>query len=405
MTYFRSQYTYTTLIILGILLFIQPLINGCTVGIKYPEIVPGCFLPPDVFKKYGVDLEIASANIGDFTIGKIDVNYKPDLIKVLSDLSRDQLVVDYLVCVAEHRGEIQNAEQAMYLRNKLQFMQSKPPPTADDILKYEKEHPFPTNKGKLDISGTDRVNKAKHKIFWKEPKDVTRKIGVINSGDCDLIWWLDKFPFPFFFSDADDKKSRNLKPKDSSTFTIVRTITPIDLKQTSYPFDIKADTNETITVEIVVEPKVAGAYFKLSRELYMALQDIDNGKERYSATKAHLWGSQKDNAFYELANSITRKKFPYEKESIRQLINAQLLSKVSQYDAALIAFKQVAALDPAIAGNSQYKRLVVNTVRLADTETLPVPGAADPGGAAGMSYTAITGILGIVVVIIGLLIL
>ncbi len=137
MTYFRSQYTYTTLIILGMIIIIQPLINGCISSVKPSEPVKGCFLPPDVFNKYGAELEIAGTNIGDFTIGKLKVKYKPDVIKILSDLSRDRLVVDYLVCVAKHRGEIQTSEQAMYLRNKLQFMQSRPPPTADEILKYE----------------------------------------------------------------------------------------------------------------------------------------------------------------------------------------------------------------------------------------------------------------------------
>lgn len=371
MVYLRLSCCHTFLTVSILFIFAQLFINGCTPRlVEYPQPIPGCPLPPDIFKKYEADLEIASLNVGDFTVGKIDYHHNPELIKVLSDLAREQLVIDYLVCVAKHRGEIETREQVNYLRNKLLFMQSKPAPTAEQMMKYEKEHPFPKTvekKGKLEITGTQQAENRNYLTFGRHRDDVIRTVGVINSGDCCLMWWLKNFPDPYFFSEVNDTKARNLDPKESSSFYVVRTNSPIGA-QRIYSFNIEADTNEVITVEIVVETNSASPYSELNVEVKEALKDIYKGNPRFGMTKERFFTSKAEDVYYELSSSMIREKFPYATESIRQFISAQLLSEEHRYGAALRAYKRAADFNSAIIGVPQYTQLVNNTDCLVEME-------------------------------------
>ncbi len=351
--------------LLGLMLFVlvQGLFGGC---IKQPEILippDECYLPPDVFLKYETDLEIAGLHIGDFALGKFNVYHKPEVINVLSELSRDHLIVNYLVCVAKKRGEIETREQAAHLRNKLLFMHSKPPPTPQQIMDYDKEHPFPRKQGKLDITGVHQVNGDNYLTFAGAKVD--QEVGVINSGDGDLIWWLDGFPYPFFFSEADNKKTKQLKPKKSDTFHVVRTNFPVDAGKV-YSFDIKSDTNEVASVGIKVEDVGSEPYAKLNRQFNSSLQDIYDGKPRYGITRKHLLGSKTDSLFYELAQAVVEEQFPDQDWGIRQIITAQVLTEGERYGAALIAYKRVSGVNwAAIQENASYAHMVNEIAYLA----------------------------------------
>jgi hypothetical protein len=88
-------------------------------------------------------IEVASAKIGDFALGKIDYKSQPELVNVMSGASRDSLLMDYLVCVAIGRGDVTTQEQKNHLRSRLDFMRGTPPPTPTDINEWDKVHPFP----------------------------------------------------------------------------------------------------------------------------------------------------------------------------------------------------------------------------------------------------------------------
>lgn len=89
------------------------------------------------------ELDIAGATIGDFAHGQLDYKSQPELVTIMSDASKDSLMVDYLVCVASRRGDVTTQEQRDHLRSKLDFMRGAPPPTPAQITKWQADHPFP----------------------------------------------------------------------------------------------------------------------------------------------------------------------------------------------------------------------------------------------------------------------
>ncbi len=92
-------------------------------------------------------LNMVGANFFKFSIGQVDYNSQPELVELMTETARNQLLVNYLICESERRKEIDrnNSEQVDYVRRFWGFMISNPTP--DQIMKWQEQHPFP--KGKM----------------------------------------------------------------------------------------------------------------------------------------------------------------------------------------------------------------------------------------------------------------
>ncbi|HLA00152.1 MAG TPA: hypothetical protein VJZ24_00780 [Thermodesulfovibrionales bacterium] len=181
------MFLLSTVVVVAINLFF-----GCSLGKRPITSAPteegpyGCKRPTDVALNPN-ELEIATVDIGKFTLGKIDYKSSPELVQIITKASRDQLIEDYLICIAKNRGDVNTPEQVDYLRRFLSFMRSDPSP--EQIMKWQQENPFPEEnikeKARLLLRNENRVRQL-------EPKE-------LGSGMMELS----ELPYGvYFFTDS-----------------------------------------------------------------------------------------------------------------------------------------------------------------------------------------------------------
>ncbi len=100
----------------------------------------GCTRPAVVGVAEQKSIEIASIAIKGIQSGGFSYKKNPKVFSAFSKSSKDHLIIEYQVCLARWRYKYTNV-QAEWLRNKLNFMRVKP--TAVELDKWQKEHPFP----------------------------------------------------------------------------------------------------------------------------------------------------------------------------------------------------------------------------------------------------------------------
>ena len=93
----KRVFLLSTVVVVAINLFF-----GCSLGKRPITSAPteegpyGCKRPTDVALNPN-ELEIATVDIGKFTLGKIDYKSSPELVQIITKASRDQLIEDYLI--------------------------------------------------------------------------------------------------------------------------------------------------------------------------------------------------------------------------------------------------------------------------------------------------------------------
>lgn len=209
--------------------------------------------------------DLAGVNVGKVAVGSLQISAKPEILSALSAASKNTLVVDYLICVAAARGDIEkgDGEQSNYLRQMLLFFQTKP--TADQFSKWQTEHPFPKKVAQLstpdfrDEQGT-RVLDFRDEIY--------RKIRFINAGNAMLSVWLQHFPDRIFFP-VPDSGPWNIAPGHSQEVTIVFTREKPD--KDIYPFQIVAQGTLELPAEIRIETTAVSNYERIRQDVQQSL--------------------------------------------------------------------------------------------------------------------------------------
>lgn len=107
------------------------------------------------FKK---SFELASVAYKGIQTGGFSYKKNPKFFSAISRLSKDMLMIDYQVCVARLRHGYNNV-QAEWLRSKLLFFKASP--TATQVDKWQKDHPFPGGGGSAGASRTPKHVKMK----------------------------------------------------------------------------------------------------------------------------------------------------------------------------------------------------------------------------------------------------
>ncbi|MDR4470730.1 MAG: hypothetical protein MRJ68_20935 [Nitrospira sp.] len=102
----------------------------------------GCVIPSQAVVLNRTELT-ASTIFGEFVNGKLDYKDRPELVELVSKASKDALAVDYLVCIANKRGDVTTQEQKDHLLKRLDFMRGVPPPTPAQIAQWQERNPFP----------------------------------------------------------------------------------------------------------------------------------------------------------------------------------------------------------------------------------------------------------------------
>jgi hypothetical protein len=158
-----------------------------------------------------------------------------------------------------------------------------------------------------------------------------------------LTWWLDHFPWPYFYSEVPVGKSIITDSKESYSFDILRTAAKVKMNL-AYPFKIKADTDQEAEIKIRVQADKTDPYEKLGLDFKDRLNGLLRAKPDIGEQVLAL----------EAAETLTKENFPNVKDPVRELIVGQLLHGNQFYESATAAYKKAESLDPQLAKNPQY---------------------------------------------------
>jgi hypothetical protein len=250
-------------------ILLSPLVTlyllGCgttETGLKPVDEKPGqCGEVPIGVSANKNDLDLAGAQIGDFSLGKLTINFSPEFHRVVSDAATNDLVQDYIRCKAIARAGVHSDPTMVDYFMRLSHFLSRER-TVDEQIKWRKANPFPKKQGKLELSGPEYVGADKKRVFQFSDKTPQRVMGVINAGEGPLTWWYDYFPSDYFYSDFHPGDKKTLMPKDN--ISVVLILKGANPKRKNHRFAVKADNDE----EVVVELEITGSPYKLlSQEL------------------------------------------------------------------------------------------------------------------------------------------
>ena len=158
----------------------------------------GCVRPPSAIALSNRDLELAALTMSSVSVGRFRAVDNQNVVKLLTDASADNLITDYLICVAIQRGDVEagNTAQIDYLRRFWAFMQSKPSPTPKQVETWQSFNLMPQSKqprseGALETTGLETAADGDVlRIVQVSGKD----FGVINAGDEPFLFWFKGFP-------------------------------------------------------------------------------------------------------------------------------------------------------------------------------------------------------------------
>jgi hypothetical protein len=293
------------------------------------------------------EIEVAGANIAGFALGTIKASSTPTAFDALTTSSKNGVVADYLMCVAEQREEIQrgNAEQADYLRKMFLFFQTGPTPQQMD--QWQIEHPFPRTVGSLDTPDFHNEGDKRILDFGNE---LVRDVRIINSGTISLSVWVADFPQDVFFP-SPNLGPWNVNPGASETITIVlKHVLP---NNTKFPFEIKANTGLMLNAEIRISQNLAQGYEELEREI---LKIPRAGVEGGAWGKWNTELSPKEG--YTLTSKWLEQKYPVWSQTTRDLLAANILADFGALPAAKLAIENAGSKSDLFKKSESYKGLI-----------------------------------------------
>ncbi len=306
------------------------------------------------------DFELAGVSIGEATVGQLSVSTKPEVYEALTKTAKSAQVVEYLICVAEERGQIKrgSAEQSNYLRQLFLYFNSNP--TAKEFEEWQKSNPFPKGSARLEIPDLSNIDGRQVLSFQN---DIIRTITLINAGNEKTLAWLEEFPSTVFYPDP-GIGPWEIAPGAGMKLTIVFThMTP---DRGSYLFSFRTP-DQRIDAEIWINYKVAaGLYQDLARNIegasdpvkavgdrVLAVQSIEPNSANQAAVKlilANVFASVgKTDKAAETIQEVDRASPERRNNLFFQQHLAQLLFDAGEFDGYLEATKRVNELEDTTA--------------------------------------------------------
>jgi hypothetical protein len=111
-------------------------------------------------------LDLAGANLGDFSLAKLNIQFTPELQRIISDAATNALVQDYISCkVIERAGVQKDPELVAYFMHLTYFLSKEP--TAEEQTTWRQANPFPGKKGKPELSEKESTDRDDKKLFFE----------------------------------------------------------------------------------------------------------------------------------------------------------------------------------------------------------------------------------------------
>lgn len=150
-----------------------------------------CARPADVVLS-NQDVKLAAAQIGKASIGGLDVTNNMKLVQVLSATDHSGLIVDYLMCEAEQRGELDSRDtnRVDYVRGMLSYLYATHP-TAQEFAAWLKANPSPARPtARLAMPDFD----TRGGKFYFTVSDVVGSFRLLDDGGAPLQVWIAQYP-------------------------------------------------------------------------------------------------------------------------------------------------------------------------------------------------------------------
>lgn len=156
--------------------------------------------PPLLASVSSRDLQIAALNLGRISLGTFHAREQPQAFELLQKAARDALAIDYLVCQAEARGEIdpKDPKQTDYLRRFWEFSSTNPTPAELEQWQRENRLPEPDSEvGPAALVAPDFTVVAAsggHRRRFELESLKGREFHLANAADKSFRIWLEQFP-------------------------------------------------------------------------------------------------------------------------------------------------------------------------------------------------------------------
>lgn len=101
------------------------------------------------------ELDVAGAKLGDFSLGKLNIQFTPEFQRIISDAATNALVQDYIRCKAIVRAGVQgDPEMVGYFMRLTQFLSKER--TVPEQIQWQQANPFPRSTGLKSSDGPSR---------------------------------------------------------------------------------------------------------------------------------------------------------------------------------------------------------------------------------------------------------
>ena len=321
------------------------ILTACTgVGVHGKDVLvtPGvCQEPPVGVASSKANFDLAGANIGYFSIGRLFMSYDPSFQQVLSQASTEALTLDYLVCKAIARAGVeQDAELVAYFTRLITFLNQKQR-SMEEQTAWQAANPFPKKKGKLQLSGP-RFDPTTNTRSLLIPKGAPiQKMGVINSGDGPLTWWFEHFPTGRFYCSFSIGSRMTLPAQGGYPFDIVKTAM-VEMSSRDN-FKIKDNTGEEVEVYLITsEDPYDTLGFELNERILRGAADFSNLTDSSFVLRQ--------------AQEFADERFPQAEHTAKAFLVSQLLIIAQFPEAALKAYSVAATLDRRLTDEGFERR-------------------------------------------------
>ena len=111
-------------------------------------------------------LDLAGANLGDFSLAKLNIQFTPEFQRIISDAATNALVQDYILCKAIARAGVQgDPEMVAYFMMLTHFLSKER--TVSEQKEWRQANPFPKQKENQKSSGQESIDLDDIKVLFE----------------------------------------------------------------------------------------------------------------------------------------------------------------------------------------------------------------------------------------------
>lgn len=239
-----------------------------------------CHYPVGVVAITDRDVSLVNAAVGEVANGGFHASQNTEVVQLLGDSAKAELLIDYEICAAQQRGDIErnNAPQAIFLRELLEYARTNPGPTAIDAWITSHQMPPSVNRTPTGMLSTPDFRRAGDQLVY-EMKSISRNYFTIsNIGSAGFTFEFEQFPGDDLLLSPDGEKPITLSPGNSEQFNV----------GLLYGSKLLLADSQFVLATNLTDPVDNANAQKLSRIIRITLTDRDHYQSHLNSTGARI---------------------------------------------------------------------------------------------------------------------